>query len=147
MQKLGADDGRTPGAVRAVRSGTGPIPIWHGKLYRHRRAQAVAHRLQAQRRRRLADGTVRREKHAFAEHLLGLCERAEEVLQQRGGDIVEDLECIQDLQLIVSTLDAEGAGNGDPERLEEYRMYLKAMVLAIEVARVAGGLQQAPARV
>jgi hypothetical protein len=143
MQKLSGGDGRAPGAVRAERPGTGPIPIWRSRMYRQGRAQAIAHRLRVERQRRLANGAAVREKRAFAEHLLDVCERAEETLQRRGGDIVDDLECIQDLQLVVSTLDAEG-GTGDPERLEEARTYLKAMVLAIEVARVAGDLQRVP---
>jgi hypothetical protein len=113
-------------------------------MYRQGRAQAIAHRLRVERQQRLASGAAIREKRAYAEHLLDLCERAEEALRKRGGDIVDDLECIQDLQLAVSTLDAEGGGSGDPERLEESRMYLKAMVLAIEVARVAGDLQRVP---
>jgi hypothetical protein len=120
--------------------GSRAVPIWHSRLYQQRRTREIASRLARERRRRLADGTFFRETHALADHLLKLCETAELVLCRQGGDIAGDLEHIADLQFIVSSLDTEIAPGAGPERLEELRNYLEAMVLAIEVARVADRL-------
>jgi hypothetical protein len=83
-----------------------------------------------------------REKRALADHLLDVCEKAELALRRRGGEIAGDLQQIDDLGFIVSLMDSEMSPGVTRERLEELRDYLEAMVLAIEVARVAGTLDQ-----
>ncbi len=136
MEKRGCLSGPQAGGGEE-RAGSGAVPIWHSRLYLRRRTQEIASRLAHERWRRLADGTFFRETRALADHLLKLCETAELVLCRRGGDIAGDLERIADLQFIVTSLDAEIAPGAGAERLEELRNYLEAMVLAIEVARVA----------
>jgi hypothetical protein len=81
-----------------------------------------------------------KEKRALADHLLRLCEKAARALRRRGGDIGGDLERIQDLEFMVGMLDSEAGPHVELERFEELRSYLEAMVLAIEVARIAGTL-------
>ena len=115
---------------------TGPTPIWHSKLYQQRRVYEIASRIRQDRMKRFEDGTYLREKRAFADHLLTLCDKAQRILQRQGGDIADDLERIDDLEFIVGVLDAEGS-NTDLEGMLELRNHLEAMVLAIEVARVA----------
>jgi hypothetical protein len=117
--------------------GVAPTPIWQSRLYQQRRAQQIASRIAQDRARRVKDGSLFREKRALADHLLRLCEQAELVLRRRGGDIAADLERIDDLGFIVNSLDAEMTPGTSLERLEELRNYLEAMVLAIEVSRVA----------
>jgi hypothetical protein len=119
----------------------GPTPIWESKLYRERRAIGVAKELKRERLRRFPDRTLLQEKRALADHLLDLCEKAELALRRRGGDIAADLQQIDDLGFIVSLMDSEMSPGITRERLEELRDYLEAMVLAIEVARVAGALE------
>lgn len=117
-----------------------PTPIWHSRLYQRRRIQQIAARLARERLRRVNDGTLLREKRALADHLLTLCARAERALHRRGGDIGDDLERVDDLGFLVSLLDAQMEPGTAFERLEELGNYLEGMVLAIEVARVAGEL-------
>jgi hypothetical protein len=116
---------------------SGPTPIWQSRLYQRRRFEEIATRIAEDRERRVMDGTLFREKRAMADHLIRLCDQAETAVRRRGGDIADDLERIDDLCFIVSTLDAEMRPGTDLDRLEELRSYLEAMVLAIEVARVA----------
>jgi hypothetical protein len=118
----------------------GPTPIWHSRLYQKRRAQAAAYRLRRKRLQQFSDGSLLKEKRALADHLLRLCEKAERALRRRGGDIAGDLERIQDLEFTVGMLDSEAGPHVELDRFEELRSYLEAMVLAIEVARVAGAL-------
>jgi hypothetical protein len=148
MEKRGCPAGSQAGEVEREGQSPGAVPIWHSRLYLRRRTQEIASRLAHERRRRLADGTFFRETHALADHLLKVCETAELILCRRGGDIAGDLERIADLQFIVSSLDTEIAPGAGPERLEELRNYLEAMVLAIEVSRVADriGLRPRSAR-
>jgi hypothetical protein len=101
----------------------------------------VAKELKRERLRRFPDRTLLQEKRALADHLLDLCEKAELALRRRGGDIAADLQQIDDLGFIVSLMDSEMSPGITRERLEELRDYLEAMVLAIEVARVAGALE------
>jgi len=144
MEKQDCSSGPVARGVEWEERSSGAVPIWHSKLYLQRRTQEIASRLARERRRRLADGTFFRETRALADHLLKLCETAELVLCRRGGDIAGDLEHIADLQFIVSSLDAEIAPGAGPERLEELRNYLEAMVLAIQVARVTDRLGLRP---
>ena len=138
------------GSRRAKVSGTckpkeqrrGPIPIWESKLYRERRARAVARKFQRDRLKRVEDGRLLIEKRAFVDHLLDLCDRAELALRRRGGDIAGDLEQIDDFGFIVSLLDSEMTPGTRRDRLEELRDYLEAMVLAIEVANLASTLDR-----
>lgn len=124
---------------RKVQS-TGPIPIWHSRLYQRRRVQQIAARIAEDRLQRMKDGTLLREKRALVDHLFTLCDKAERALRQRGGDISEDLERIDDLGFIVSALNAQMEPGAGLERIEELGNYLEAIVLAIEVARVADAL-------
>jgi len=144
MEKQDCSSGPVARGVEWEERSSGAVPIWHSKLYLQRRTQEIASRLARERRRRLADGTFFRETRALADHLLKLCETAELVLCRRGGDIAGDLEHIADLQFIVSSLDAEIVPGAGPERLEELRNYLEAMVLAIQVARVTDRLGLRP---
>jgi hypothetical protein len=118
----------------------GPIPIWESRLYRERRARGLATKIRQGRVKRLEDTTLLREKRRLADHLLHVCEKAQLALQLRGGDIGCDLQQIDDLGVIVSLMDSEMHAGTGRERLEELRDYLEAMVLAIEVARVADTL-------
>ena len=124
----------TPPHAQPGRSG--PIPIWQSRLYQQRRAEQVASKIRQERMKRFHDGTLLREKRALANYLFELCGKAESVLRHRGGDIDDDLERIADLHFIVDTMDAERPGL-QAERLEELRDCLEAVVLAIQVARVA----------
>jgi hypothetical protein len=134
------------GQTSASRSVQGPpralraIPISESRLFRERRARGVAKEIKRERLRRFTDQTLLREKRALADHLLDVCEKAELALRRRGGDITADLQQIDDLGFIVSLMDSEMSPGVTRERLEELRDYLEAMVLAIEVARVAGTL-------
>ncbi len=126
------------GQARTLRA----IPISESRLFRERRARSVAKEIKRERLRRHTDQTLLREKRALADHLLDVCEKAELALRRRGGEIAGDLQQIDDLGFIVSLMDSEMSPGITRERLEELRDYLEAMVLAIEVARVAGILDQ-----
>jgi len=117
-----------------------PIPIWESKLYRERRAIAVAMKFKRNRLRQFGDKRLLQEKRAFVDHLLDVCDKAELALRRRGGDIAGDLEQIDDLGFIVSLMDSEMSPGTRRERLEELRDYLEAMVLAIEIAKLASTL-------
>jgi hypothetical protein len=129
--------GLAQGQPRALRA----IPISESRLFRERRARGVAKEIKRERLRRFTDQTLLREKRALADHLLDVCEKAELALRRRGGDIAADLQQIDDLGFTVSLMDSEMSPGVTRERLEELRDYLEAMVLAIEVARVAGTLE------
>jgi hypothetical protein len=133
-----ADGDRTTGEDRR----RSPIPIWESKLYRERRARTVATKFKRDRLKRVEDGRLFREKRAFVDHLLDMCDRAELALRRRGGDIASDLEQIDDLGFIVSLMDSEMGPGTRRERLEELRDYLEAMVLAIEISKLASSLDQ-----
>ena len=143
---MGDDSGRR-GGVNGTRRRKeerrgGPIPIWESKLYRERRARTVATKFKRDRLRRVEDGRLFREKRAFVDHLLGMCDKAELALRRRGGNIAGDLEQIDDLGFIVSLIDSEMGPGTRRERLEELRDYLEAMVLAIEIAKLSNTLDR-----
>jgi len=143
---MGSDNGRKARVDGARTNGEnrrrGPIPIWESKLYRERRARTVATKFKRDRLKRVEDGRLFREKRAFVDHLLDVCDRAELALRRRGGDIASDLEQIDDLGFIVSLMDSEMGPGTRRERLEELRDYLEAMVLAIEISKLASTLDR-----
>jgi hypothetical protein len=140
-------DGTEPGAEvgKPLKCGRGrrrgPIPIWQSRLYRQRRARGGASGLNCERAGRFVEATLLQEKRGFADRLFNLCDKADEAVRQRGGDVADELERIAELSFIVSYWDSETAPEigvrGPFEHLGESRDYLAAMVLASEVARLA----------
>jgi hypothetical protein len=140
-------DGTGPGAEpgKPLKCGrgrqSGPIPIWQGRLYRQRRARGGASGLNREQAGRFVEATLLQEKREFADRLFNLCDKADEVVRQRGGDMADELERIAELSFIVSYWDSETAPEvgvrGPFEHLGESRDCLAAMVLACEVARLA----------
>ncbi len=140
-------DGTGPGAEvgKPLKCGRGrqrgAIPIWQSRLYRQRRARGAASGLNRERAGRFVEATLLQEKREFADRLFNLCDKADEAVRQRGGDVADELERIAELSFIVSYWDSETAPEisvrGPFEHLGESRDYLAAMVLASEVARLA----------
>ena len=147
-------DGTEPGTElgRPLKGGrgrqSGATPIWQSKLYQQRRANGSTFRIAGGGPRRFDDATVLREKRQFADRLFDLCDRADQAVRQRGGDVEDQLERIAELSFIVSYWDSETAPEvgvwGPFERLGESRDYLAAMVLACEVTKLADRLGQGP---
>ena len=141
----GTRPGTGPGRPRKCVGGRhgGPTPIWQSKLYRQRHATAGVSGLTHDRPRRFLEATLLQEKRELADRLFNLCDRAEQAVRERGGDMEDELEWIAELSFIVSYWDSETAPEmgvrGPFEHLGESRDYLAAMVLASEVARLAHG--------
>jgi len=119
----------------------GPTPIWESRLYRERRARETAVALRRRRLGRIHDAELLREQRALVDHLLDLCERAELSLRRRGGNIAADLEALENLTFTVSMIDSEMSAEIKRDRLEELRGYIEAMVMVVEVARIASMLE------
>ena len=94
--------------------------------------------------RQFDDVRALQEMHALADHLFDLCVRAHRALRCYGNDIEDDLEQINRLASMVNSMDYEASTAISVGRLEELRDYLEAMVLAIEVARVAAVSERRP---
>lgn len=118
-----------------------PTPIWQSRLYRQRRARGSASGLTRDRARRFVEVAVMQEKRELADRLFSLCDKADEAIRKRGGDVADELERVAELSFIVSYWDSETAPEvgvwGPFEHVGESRDYLAAMLLASEVARLA----------
>lgn len=121
--------------------GNGPTPIWESRLFRERRARETALKIRQLRLRQAEDEELFREKRALADHVLDVCDMAELALRRSGGEIEADLEQIDNLSFTVTLMDSEMSPGVQRERLEELGGYLEAIVLGMQVAKLAGTLE------